>query len=112
MPLGSASIFDDISNGYWDEGLDAIIEMAVARRNMLRDQRSAKNMVEFRHGDEVRLVNIRPQYLYGITGTINKQSIPRKRGCLVVDIDPAHWRKLGTRYSRHLSVPASSLERV
>ena len=39
--LGSASIFDDIDAGSWDDGLDAIIEIAVARRRFLRDARGA-----------------------------------------------------------------------
>lgn len=112
MPLGSASIFDDINAGYWDEGLDAIIEFAAARRRYLRQQKGAKNQVEFKHGDEVRVINIKPKYLTGITGKINKQRMPARRDCIVVDIDPQHWHRLGHRYSQHLSVPASSMERV
>ena len=112
MPLGSASIFDDINNGYWDEDLDAIIEMAVARRKFLQQAKGAQNQVEFKHGDAVRVVNIRPKYLTGITGTINKQRIPNRRGDIMVDIDPSCYRQLGTRYGKCLSIPASSLERV
>ena len=112
MPLGSASIFDDINNGYWDEGLDAIIDMAVARRRFLREQRGAKNQFEFKHDDTVRIINIKPKYLTGITGKINKQRMPSRRGDIMVDIDPNCWRRLGTRYGRCLSIPASSLERV
>ena len=112
MALGSASIFDDINNGYWDEGLDAIIEMAAARRNFLRDANGAQNQVEFKHMDAVRFVNIRPKYLTGITGRVNKQRMPSRRGDIMVDIDPSCYHMLGTRYGKTLSIPASSLERV
>jgi hypothetical protein len=110
--LGSASIFDDINNGYWDEGLDAIIEMAVARRNFLRDAKGAQNQVEFKHDDAVRVVNIRPKYLTGIRGKVNKQRMPSRRGDIMVDVCLADQHKLGGRYSTTLSIPASSLERV
>ena len=109
--LGSASIFDDINNGYWDDGLDAIIEMAVARRNFLRDSKGAKNQVELKHGDAVRLVNIRPKYLVGIEGTIDKTKMPNRRDCIVVQVAQKHYYRLG-RFSGTVHVPASSLERV
>jgi hypothetical protein len=112
MALGSASIFDDINNGYWDEGLDAIIEMAVARRKFLREAKGAQNQIEFRHGDAVRLVNISPKRLVGVTGTINKQRMPTRRGDIMVDIDRMFHSVLGSRYSTTLSIPASSLERA
>jgi hypothetical protein len=111
MPLGSASIFDDINNGYWDEGLDAIIEMAVARRTFLRDSKGAQNQVEFKHGDAVRIVNIRPKYMTGVRGSINKSRMPIRRGDIMVDIDPRDLHRIGRR-STTLSIPASSLERV
>ena len=111
MSLGSASIFDDINNGYWDEGLDAIIEMAVARREFLRDSRGAQNQIAFKHEDAVRIVNIRPQYMTGVTGKVNKNRVPIRRGDIMVDIDPSCWHRIGRR-SHTLSIPASSLERV
>jgi hypothetical protein len=112
MTLGaSVSIFDEIEAGIWDEGLDALIEAAVARRNFIRDARGAKNQLEFVHGTPVRIVNIRPKYLTGITGTVNKDRMPSRRGDLMIDIDPKHYHRLG-RYGRCLAVPASSLEEV
>lgn len=112
MSLGaSVSIFDEIEAGIWDDGLDALIESAVARRNFVRDSRGAKNQMEFKHGTRVRIINIRPKYLTGITGTVNKDRMPSRRGDLMVDIDPACYRKLG-RYGRCLAIPASSLEEV
>jgi hypothetical protein len=105
------SIFEDIETGIWDEGLDAIIEAAVARRNFLRDIKGANNKVNFRHGQRVRIVDIRPKYLTGIEGLVNKDKMPSKRGDLMVDIDPRHYHRLG-RYGKTLSIPASSLELV
>jgi len=111
MALGSASIFDDINNGYWDDGLEAIIEMAIARRNFLRQVQGAKNKATFGTGTPVRVINIRPKYLHGITGKVSPKTASRP-GDLMVDIDPQHWYRLGERFGKCLGVPASSLELV
>jgi hypothetical protein len=111
MALGSASIFDDINNGYWDEGLDAIIEMAVARRTFLRDAKGAENKITFIPGTAVRIINIRPKYLNGVTGVVTATPAGR-RGDLMVQIDQHCWHRLGHRYSHMLSIPASSLEKL
>jgi hypothetical protein len=110
MALGSASIFDDINAGYWDDGLDAIIEMAVARRSFLRDARGAENKITFVPGTSARVINIKPKYLTGITGVVSPKQADR-RGDLMVEIDQRCWHRLG-RYGRCLSIPASSLEKV
>ena len=110
--LGSASIFDDINAGFWDDGLDAIIEMAVSRRNYLRKAKGAENQVMFKHGDAVRLINISPKYLIGVTGRVNKDRMPNRAGDLMIDIDEHHYSRISHRFSRTVGVPASSLERV
>jgi hypothetical protein len=110
MSLESASIFDDINAGYWDEGLDAIIEIAVSRRNYLRKAQGAENMINFAPGTTVRVTNIKPKYLHGITGVVSTKSASRN-GDLVVEIDQRCWHRLG-RYPRSLPVPASCLEKV
>jgi hypothetical protein len=110
MALGSGSIFDDINAGYWDDGLDAIIEIAVARRTFLRDARGAENKITFVPGTTVRVINIRPKYLTGITGIVSAQTADR-RGDLRVTVDVRHHHRLG-RYSTTLSIPASSLEKL
>jgi hypothetical protein len=110
MALGSASIFDDIQAGYWDDGLDAIIEIAVARRTFLRDAKGAENKIDFVPGTAVRVINIKPKYLSGITGVVSTR-IADRRGDLMVEVDPRFYRRLG-RYSTTLSIPASSLEKV
>jgi hypothetical protein len=104
------SIFEDIESGIWDEGIDAIIEAAVARRNFLRDIKGANNKINFVPGTNVRVINIRPKYLTGITGFVSARQADR-RGDLMIEVDQHHWPRLG-RYSRTLSVPASSLEEV
>jgi len=111
MALGSASIFDDIQAGYWDDGLEAIIEMAVARRKSLRDMQGARNMATFGPGTPVRVINIKPKYLHGITGRVNPKAASR-RGDIMVDIDQQYWHRLGHRFGKCLGVPASSLELV
>lgn len=110
MALGSASIFDDIQDGYWDDGLDAIIEIAVARRRFLQQAKGAENMVNFPPGTSVRVINIKPKYLTGITGVVSPRSANR-RGDLMVTIDARYHHRLG-RYSTTLSIPASSLEKL
>jgi len=111
MALGSASIFDDINAGYWDDGLDAIIEIAVARRNYLRDAKGAENKISFVPGTVVRIINIRPKYLNGITGTVTATPANR-RGDLMVLVDMHYRHRLGHRFSNMLSIPASSLEKL
>lgn len=107
----SVSIFDEIDAGIWDDGLEALAEAIRARRDYVRDQRGAKNQLEFKHGTPVRVINIRPKYLTGITGTVNKSRMPSRRGDIMVDVDPRCYHRLG-RYGRCLAIPASSLEEV
>ena len=109
--LGSASIFDDIQAGYWDEGLDAIIEIAVARRKFLHAAKGAENKITFVPGTAVRLINIRPKHLTGITGIVSTQT-PSRPGDLMVTIDARHYHRLGNRYGTTLGIPASSLEKL
>jgi len=111
MALGSASIFDDINAGYWDDGLEAIIEIAVARRKFLHQVQGAKNMATFGPGTPVRVINIRPKYLHGITGKVSQKAASRP-GDIMIDIDQQWWYRLGTRFGKCLGVPASSLELV
>jgi hypothetical protein len=103
-------IFNELDAGFWDEGLEALLDAVVARRNYLRDQQGAHNKLDFIPGTEVRLVNIKPKYLVGITGVVTDQ-IPSRRGDLMVFIDERCWRRLG-KYGTTLSIPASSLEKV
>ena len=110
--LVSASIFDDIEAGYWDDGLEALAETVRARIEYLRKQRGARNQMEFRHGTTVRMINIRPKYLVGVRGTVNKDRMPNRTGDIMVDIDPRDYVRISHRFSRTVGVPASSLEEV
>ena len=106
------SILDYIEKGYLDgDGIELIIEAAVARRRFLQQMQAAKNMRDFDHGTLVRLINIKPKYLTGVEATVDKTRTPSKSGTISVTVVDRHLRRLG-RFSRHLSVPASSLERV
>lgn len=108
----SVSIFDEIDAGIWDEGLEALAEAVQARRRFVRDAQGARNKLEFAEGTHVRLINISPKYLVGITGMVNKRVAPHRSGDIMVDIDPHCYHRLGHRYGHRLSIPASSLEEV
>jgi hypothetical protein len=111
--LGSASIFDDIQAGYWDEGLEALAEAIRARREWLKSERGARNMLEFKHGDAVRLHNLSPKYMNGRTGTVVKDRISRRRGDIMVRIDDRYYRgRITERFAQVVGVPAANLERV
>lgn len=103
-------IIDLVQGGELDSMLDSLIEASVARRTFLRDVRGAQNKVAFVPGTRVRVVNIKPKYLSRITGVVSNR-IADRRGDLMVDIDPQCYHRLG-RYSKCLSIPASSLELV
>jgi hypothetical protein len=110
MSASEVDIFAEIEAGYWDGGLQAIAEAVNARRIYLRDQQKVRNMMNFVPGTKVRIINIRPKYLMGITGVISPNTAARQ-GDLLVDVDPSCYGRLG-RYGRKLGVPASSLEEV
>lgn len=108
----SINIFSEIEAGIWDDGLEALSEAVRARRIYVREQLKIKNQLEMRHGDRVRIININPKYLIGVTGSINKNRMPNRHGDIMVDIDPLCMRRLRGRFSSTLSIPASSLERL
>ena len=104
-----ADLVDLITGGLMDDELELIIQAAVARRRFLQDVKGAENQAAFKPGTKVRICgNIKPRYLIGARGTVSVD-IPRRRGDLMVDIDP-HYHT--GRYSKHLAIPASCLEEV
>jgi hypothetical protein len=103
-------IADLIAAGETDDIIALLIDTAVARRNYLRDVKGAVNKVRFVPGTKVRLVNISPKYMHGVTGVVGTQT-PKRRGDLMVEIDPSCYHRLG-RFGHVLGVPASSLEEV
>jgi hypothetical protein len=103
------SIFEDIEAGIWDDGLDALIEAAVARRKFVQDIKGAANKIDFTVGTRVRICgNISPKYLVGLTGTVSIQ-IPSRRGDLMVTLDYSRGRFYR---GSTIGIPASCLERV
>lgn len=109
----NTEIFNEIEAGIWDDGIDAIIEACVARRKFVRDMKGAENQMQFQHGDHVRIANISPRYMIGVTGRINKQRTPNRRGDIMVDIDDhRYYGRVSSRFSQTISIPASSLERA
>jgi hypothetical protein len=110
-PTDYTFIADLIDGGECDDVLDLILDTAVARRTFLREVRGAVNKATFVPGTKVRIVNIRPKYLHGITGVVSSQT-PSRSGDLMVEVDPSCYSKLGYRFGHVLGVPASSLELV
>jgi hypothetical protein len=104
-------IADLIEAGECDDVIDLLRDAVNARTNFLRDMKGAVNKATFVPGTKVRLVNIRPKYLHGITGVVSSQT-PSRSGDLMVEVDPSCYRKLGHRFGHVLGVPASSLELV
>jgi hypothetical protein len=104
-------IIDLIDGGELDSMMDLLGDSVRARRDYLRELRGAINKATFMPGTKVRLINIWPKYLHGITGVVSSQT-PSRRGDLMVDVDPSCYHRLGYRYDKVLGVPASSLEEV
>jgi hypothetical protein len=57
------------------------------------------------------VINIKPKYLHGIIGVVLPAAASR-RGDLMIAIDQRYWHRLGSRYGKKLSIPASSLEKM
>jgi hypothetical protein len=110
-PTDYTFIIDLIDGGEMDNMIDLLRDAVSARTNFLRDMKGAINKATFLPGTKVRIVNIRPKYLHGITGVVSSQT-PSRSGDLMVEIDPGCYHKLGHRFGRVLGVPASSLELV
>jgi hypothetical protein len=109
--LDYSFIVDLIETGQVDDMVGLIYDAAVARKEFLKEMRGAMNRATMAPGTKVRLINIRPKYLHGITGTVSAAT-PSRRGDIMVDIDPSCHHRLGYRYNKLLGVPASSLEEV
>lgn len=95
--------FDDIVTpilkGECDEFLKSIIDTAQLRQTQLKPK-----IYEFNVGQRVKFSNtVRPKYLVGAMGTVQK--INRTR--IVIDLDERH-----ERFYRNISTPLSQLETV
>ena len=95
--------FDDIVTpilkGECDEFLKSIIDTAQLRQTQLKPK-----IYEFNVGQRVKFSNtIRPKYLAGAMGTVQKIN----RTKLVIDLDERH-----ERFYRNISTPLSMVEMV
>lgn len=104
-------IIDLIETGHLDGIIDILVDAGVDRRKFLQEMRGATNRALMMPGTKVRVFNIRPKYLAGIQGTVSAATASR-RGDIMVDIDPLYYHRLGHRYGKQLSIPASSLEEI
>lgn len=88
------SLINDILDGELDDHLDALIDAAQARKDTTAKLRAARLQV----GDKVRLMNIRPKYLSGATGTVESKGDTRMR----IKLDDVSLRRVrakgGERY--------------
>jgi hypothetical protein len=100
-------IVDLIETGQIDDMVDLLIDAGIARRDFLRDMKSAANRAVMSTGDKVRIVgSIRPKYLIGVIGTVSGKPATR-RGDIMVEFPYRVGRFHGT-----IGVPASCLELV
>jgi hypothetical protein len=100
-------IIDLIETGQIDDMVDLLIDAGVARRNFLKEMRSAENRATMSTGDKVRICgSISPKYLLGTVGTVSGKPATR-RGDIMVELPYPVGRFRGT-----VGVPASCLEMV
>jgi hypothetical protein len=104
-------IIDLIAGGECDSIIEGLGDAVRARREFLQEIRGAENRINFGPGTKVRIINIRPKYLHGVTGVVSAAT-PKRHGDIMVDVDPSQYYKLGHRYGHTLGVPASSLEEI
>ena len=87
-----------IIKGEHDEYLDNLIQVC---QNRKRDM--APKIWEYKVGDRVRFVNVRPKYLNGATGTVKKIN----RTKVVVDLDERR-----ERFFHNITTPLTMIEKV
>jgi hypothetical protein len=103
---------DLIDAGELDDMIEQLTDVVRARREYLHKLKGANNRAAMEPGDKVRLVDISPRYLYGVTGEVVDQT-PKRHGDIMVRIDDRYYRgRIAQRFGRVVGVPASSLEYV
>lgn len=76
----STALLKHLSRGRLDEYLDTIIDTAMARRRYLNEQKAIRNKAMMIPGTRVKISgNIKPKYLWGLTGTVTDAEFPRPR---------------------------------
>jgi hypothetical protein len=99
--MNVSDMVKSIMNGDVDGDFDKIFDAVKARRSIVTRIRVMTS--DIKKGDRVRLVNIRPQYIIGATGTVT--TIRQTRA--VVKLDTSF-----PRFGSSPSVPINCLEKV
>jgi preprotein translocase subunit YajC len=86
-----------------DEELNELWEYMQLRHNALRRKANIEAMEVLQEGDHIKLTNIKPKYLVGLTGTISK----RRQTKFEVLLDQEVYR--AGRKTKFLVVPAQCL---
>jgi len=102
-----ARLLLDIVTGARDAQLDQIADAVRSRRDMQRMQKAAVNKATLSQGVRVRIANIRPQYMDGATGVVDRVVGGRVR--VVLD---SRWRVQRFRGSATITVPTQCVERL
>lgn len=105
-----------ILDGTMDEHMDELLDAYKARRNTVRNNKAQLNALTLKPGARVRLVNLSPKYLSGLTGEI-VEPIERtqRRGKPRFDVKVDSMPPQGTRrfYNNTVhGVPASAIEAI
>lgn len=97
MSSTTQTLVDEVLGGAHDESLDALIDAAHTRKKALAKIRATQVQV----GDRVRLVDIRPKYIDGATGTVTDRT---SKGFRVQPDDHAMARITARRGQRYLDM--------
>ena len=91
-PVALSYVLSFIAEHAGNGELDSIVDAARARRRALADLAGAQITV----GVSVRLGNLRPAYLNGLTGTVTERTTPRRgaKPRCTIRLDPESVRRL------------------
>lgn len=95
----------DLVDSMEPEELDQLVDYIRVVFKSKRDQNNARTFATLREGDQVRLKNIKPQYLIGMTGVVESKRQTR----ITVKLDRGPTKKF--RSGKVICSPAS-LERI
>jgi len=99
------SLSQEIIAGQHDEELDQIREALQIRRKLKSQEATAIAMATLKAGDKVILKNLSPKYINGLTAKV----VEKRRSKIAVLIDEGQHTG---RFGRHVTCPASCLEKV
>ena len=85
----------EIELGGYDDELEEILVAVYARRKAMQASRKARNRLQLKPGDRVKLVNVSPKALNGATGTIKTSPYNGKLG---IQLDFSYRSSRGRLY--------------